>query len=89
MTNMNGLKYLKPNDDGTGVFHVANWRAWPHGSVCHDLGSDILSMMHALIYGYKLNLSRLGNPQHGANNDVKVLRKGLQRWNLLATFRLF
>ncbi|CAK0797975.1 unnamed protein product [Prorocentrum cordatum] len=80
VTETDGLSYLRP--DASDKWHDANWRNWPHMSLPMDLGPDGMAGCNALLYKWKLNLTRIDEFSHGSNNDLKVYLKEIGMWDL-------
>lgn len=65
-THLGGLGHFVPGDGPAW----ANWRDWPHITICCDLGSDGLSAYMALERKWKVSCDLLGDMSHSANRDV-------------------
>ena len=89
-TPLEGLRFLQPN---TTDAHWKDWRLWPHGRLCIDMGSDQLTGSGALERHFKLNLSTLPDFDHGAQRSTLEILKATQlhefwllmnvSWNLM------
>ena len=72
--NPGGLSYYFKDDD-VPLWSDENWRKWPHLCLGMDQGADGLSAGWAGVYFFKLNLTLVFDPSHGANKDVDLAIK--------------
>lgn len=83
-TTVPGLSFFCPSF-GTSPWTPAEWERWPLLQIAMDQGSDGMAAMHALRYGFHMNISPHFDSSHGAHKDydAAISAVGLRQFMIL------